>query len=92
MIFDGSELAINDSVYDVAYGSGHVIEINGLVGYFRVAFGPRSFTYNINGMGTFTRKTLFWRDPISGFIPPKDVVKWDMFIKLRLALVNTLGL
>jgi hypothetical protein len=92
MIFDGSELAYNDSVYDVAYGSGKVIEINDSVGHFRVAFGARTFTYDTVGFGTFPRKTLFWRDPISGFTPPKDTVKWDQFIKLRTAIFTTLGL
>jgi hypothetical protein len=92
MIFDGSELVINDSVYDVAYGSGKVIELSDSVQSFRVAFGPRSFTYDLEGFGTFPRKTLYWRDPISGFIPPKDTMKWDMFIKLRTAIYSTLGL
>lgn len=92
MIFDGSEINLNDSVYDVAYGSGKVIEFIERTNNFRVAFGPRSFTYNRQGFGTFPRKTLFWRDPIEGFIPPKSTEKWDLFSKLRLVVANTLGL
>jgi hypothetical protein len=92
MIFDGSELVYGDSVYDVAYGSGKVIEINEKTDNFRVAFGARSFTYDLMGFGTFPRKTLYWRDPISGFTPPKDTIKWDMFVKLRSAIHTTLGL
>lgn len=92
MIFDGSPLSINDSVYDMAYGSGHIIEINEGVGSFRVAFGPRSYTYLPTGIGMFPRKTLFWREPLGGFVPPKDTVKWDMFVKMRKSIVDTLGL
>lgn len=92
MIFDGAELALNDSVYDVAYGSGHVSELNNRVNNFRVTFGPRTFTYDLEGHGTFPRKTLYWRNPVDGFIPPKDTIKWDLFSKLRNVIATTLGL
>jgi len=92
MVFDGSTVKLNDSMYDVAYGAGIVIELNDKADNFRVAFGNRNFVYDLKGFGTFPRKTLYWRDPVGGFIPPKDTAKWDMFEKLRLAIVNTLGL
>ncbi len=92
MVFDGSELALNDSVYDVAYGSGRVIELDNRNNVFRVAFGARTFTYDLKGFGTFPRKTLFWREPLGTFVPAKNDEKWDMFDKLRTAVALTLGL
>lgn len=92
MIFDGAELFVGDSVFDVAYGSGAVIEINNRSDNFRVAFGARSFTYDLKGHGTFPRKTLFWREPIGAYIPPKSGEKWDMFDKIRTVVALTLGL
>ncbi len=71
MIFDGGTLNLSDSVYDVAYGSGSIIEINDSLGFFRVDFAGRTFTYNLSGISTFPRKTLYWREPIGGYIPQK---------------------
>ena len=91
MIFDGGEVKNYDSVYDVAYGSGRVVEINEGSGIFRVAFGPRTFAYNTKGFGTFQRKTLFWRDPISNFVPMKDDATWDKFNTIRNSTALALG-
>lgn len=91
MVFDGAELNLEDSVYDVAYGSGRIIEINDKTFTFRVAFGARAFLYDLQGFGTFPRKTLFWRDPIQGFVPPKNTMKWDTFCNIRNAVAKELG-
>lgn len=92
MIFDGSELQLKDSVYDVAYGSGHVCELIDRAQTFRVDFGGRTFAYSLLGISTFQRKTLYWRDPVGGYIPPKDTVTWDKFSAIRGAVASILGL
>lgn len=91
MIFDGSELSVNDSVFDVAFGSGHIIEVNEETKKIRVQFGPRTFTYNEIGHGQFPRKTLFWRNPIGAFIPMKKDTNWDTFSRIRDAVAKELG-
>lgn len=91
MIFDGSKLSVNDSVFDVAFGSGHVIEINTKTNTFRVKFANKFFTYLPTGVGQFPRKTLFWRDPIDKFIPKKDDPLWDQFTRIREAVARELG-
>jgi len=91
MILDGSEIAINDSVFDVAFGSGHIIEINDKTKIFRVQFGPRTFSYNETGHGQFPRKTLFWRNPVGAFAPTKKDVNWDVFSRIRDAVAKELG-
>ena len=92
MIFDGGTLNLNDSVYDVAYGSGSVIEINDVLGTFRVNFAGRTFTYNLSGIGTFPRKTLYWREPIGGYIPQRDQPFWDKFVEIRRVAAQVLSI
>ena len=92
MIFDGGTLNLNDSVYDVAYGSGSVTEINDVLSYFRVDFAGRTFTYGPEGIGTFPRKTLYWREPIGGYIPQKDQPSWDKFVEIRRVAAQVLSI
>lgn len=90
MIFDGSEIQLKDSVFDVAYGSGHIVEINEKTKAFRVSFAGRTFTYSPNGHGTFPRKTLYWRAPVA-YIPAKNDDNWAIFSRIQEAVAKELG-
>lgn len=92
LTFDGDDLNLNDSVYDVAYGSGIVTEIMDRQNQFRVKFGERSFTYKLNGQSMFPRKTLFWREPIGRYYPRKNDTNWATFSNLRDAIAHALDI
>lgn len=91
MIFDGAKISIGDSVFDVAFGSGSVLEIDDKARMFRAQFGKRVFSFNSTGHGQFPRKTLFWRDPIGAFVPMKKDTSWDVFSRIRDAVAKELG-
>jgi hypothetical protein len=63
----------------------HLIEGEGKI---IAAFGQRMLTYDTAGIGHFPQKTLYWHDPISGFIPMKDTFKWTHFQELRNVIAN----
>ena len=86
MIFDGDEIKVGDLVHDIAFGSGSVDAVLEGENKIRVQFGPRYYTYNSNGQGHFPQKTLFWRDPIGSFVPPKGGARWAAFEELRKAV------
>ena len=86
MIFDGSPIIAGDLVHDVVFGAGTVDSILQEEGKIRVVFGTRYYTYNLNGQGHFPQKTLFWRDPIGNFIPPKGGARWALFEEMRKAV------
>lgn len=86
MIFDGDEIKVGDLVHDIAFGSGTVDAVLEGEGKIRVQFGTRYYTYNANGQGHFPQKTLFWRDPIGNFIPPKGGARWALFEEMRKAV------
>lgn len=86
MIFDGDEIKVGDLVHDVVFGSGQVDAVLPGEGKIRVQFGSRYYTYNEAGVGHFPQKTLFWRDPIGNFIPPKGGERWALFEEFRKAV------
>lgn len=86
MKFDGSDIMEGDLVHDIAFGSGTVDAIIAGEGKIRVRFGEQYRTYNANGQGHFPQKTLFWRDPIGSFVPPKGGERWALFEELRHAM------
>lgn len=86
MIFDGADIAAGDMVYDILFGAGEVEYVIEREGTFSVTFGTRQLTYKTNGAAHYPMKTLYWHDPISGFIPVKDEVRWRHFCELRNAL------
>ena len=92
MNFDGAQIKPGDNVYDVAYGTGQVTQVKENEQRFVVVFGSRQFTYQLNGCnGQFPAKTLFWRDPISGFVPMKDDATWAKFVELRAVMAKVMG-
>jgi hypothetical protein len=92
MLFDGEEVKIGDSMYDVAYGAGTVVELMPRQSQFRVKFGERTFTYRLNGQSVFPRKTLFWREPIGKYYPRKNDTKWATFLNLCDAIAHALDI
>ncbi len=86
MKFDGSDILPGDLVHDLTFGSGIVDAINEGEGKIRVQFGPQYRTYNTAGVGHFPQKTLFWRDPIGNFVPPKGGARWALFEEFRNAI------
>lgn len=90
MQFDGSDIFIGEMVHDIVFGSGTVQHL--LEGEKRVVvdFGGRHYSYNAAGQGHFPMKTLYWRDPIGGFIPMKDSKKWDHFVEMRKAIAQVI--
>jgi len=86
MIFDGDETKVGDLVHDIVFGSGSVDAVLEGENKIRVVFGSRYYVYNTNGQGHFPQKTLFWRDPIGNFVPPKGGARWALFEELRKAV------
>ncbi len=81
MIFSGSEIKVDDKVFDVALGHGIVTDVRN--GYFSVRFGNRYMRYDQNGRcQTFVNRTLYWRDPFYYVEPPKDDALWGTFINI----------
>jgi hypothetical protein len=86
MMFDGSEIKIGDLVHDIVFGSGQVDALMEGENRIRVDFGGSHRVYNVNGQGHFPQKTLFWRDPIGNFVPPKGGARWALFEEMRKAV------
>lgn len=86
MNFDGSPILPGDLVHDVVFGSGTVDSILEGEDKIRVQFGTQYRTYKSNGVGHFPQRTLYWRDPIGNFIPPKGGARWAIFEELRKAV------
>jgi len=74
---DGYAVAIGDTVYDTAYGTGRVVMIMS-GGRFQVVFPQgRSYVYSGGGVNSrFTIRTLYWRDPVI-VIPTREDNKWS---------------
>lgn len=92
MQFDNATLVLGDSVYDVAQGAGTVVELITQTNQFRVQFGTRNYVYSLGGVSVYPQKTLYWRDPIEGVIPPKAVGAWNNYVLIRNFVAQTLGL
>lgn len=90
MIFDGSPVLVGDSVHDVAYGPGVVSELKVSESRFVVRFGTRYVGYTLAGVGNFTRKTLYWRDPTDLLPVPKSAANWALFTQVKQSLHNAL--
>jgi len=90
MQFDGSNIFVGDSVYDLAYGPGVVVELKPNENRFVVRFGERYVGYNLNGQGNFDRKTLYWRDPTDSLPVPKDNARWALFTAIKASLHNAI--
>lgn len=89
MNFDGAKIDVNDLVHDVLWGSGTVEQIIEAEDKMIVNFGgSRRHWYNSSGVSHFPMRTLYWRDPIGGFIPTKDTAKWTVFCELRKAVAQ----
>ena len=83
MTFDGETVTVGDAVYDVAYGHGKVERVEEAENKMFCIFNTRMIAYDVRGVGSFGRKTLFWRDPIGSLKPSKDRTKWELFERLR---------
>jgi hypothetical protein len=90
MQFDGSPILVGDSVHDLAYGPGIVVELKPQEQRFVVKFGDRYVGYTLGGVGNFNRKTLFWRDPIDSLPVPKSADKWQLFTQIKASLHNAI--
>ena len=86
MVFDGDIIQNGDLVHDLVFGSGNVDAINEGEGTIRVKFGNQYRTYIDKGHGHFPQKTLYWRDPIGNFTPPKGGTRWALFEEMRKAV------
>ena len=87
---DGQAIAIGDTVYDVAYGSGQVTEL--LVDdRFRVRFADGSYhVYTPEGITHhFANKTVFWHNPIVA-VPMKSDTLWGAAAAIAHAVVEAL--
>jgi hypothetical protein len=90
MQFDNSTLVLGDSVHDVAYGPGTVVELKPVEQRFVVRFGQRFVGYTLQGVGNFNRKTLYWRDPTDALPVPKDNARWALFTQIKTSLHNAI--
>jgi hypothetical protein len=88
MKLDNETVLAGDVVFDLVFGSGVVSRILEAEGSFQVNFGEKIYTYKPTGVGHFSQRTLYWRDPIAGLVPNKNDVKWDYFCQLRNALAQ----
>jgi hypothetical protein len=84
---DGYAVNIADTVYDVAYGEGVVVQLLGSSNKFIVTFEGinRSISYDMNGIGPRPNKrTLYWHDPVL-VVPAKPEPLWA---KTRVVCMN----
>jgi hypothetical protein len=91
MIFDNDEIVVGDAVFDCVWGAGIVIHIQEAQDRITVNFGTREVAFSSNGVGHFPNKTLYWKDPVGGFIPMKNDDTWAKFVQLRDAIATTLA-
>jgi hypothetical protein len=86
---DGSPVRNGDTVYDVVYGAGQVVEL--LVdGRFVVALsgGARRITFTGLGFSKFSRaRTLYWHNPVI-ITPSKDDSDWHRLRRIIGAMVS----
>lgn len=90
MIFDGAEILVGDQVFDFVFGSGVVEHLIPTEDKFIVRFGKGRYTYGIAGNCVFPNKTLYWKNPVQGYVPMKDDAKWNHFCKLRDAIASVI--
>lgn len=92
MIFDGENISPGDKVFDVLYGDGVVQELLA-ADRFLVRFGGgRTGAYAASGIGVrFTRKTLFWNDPII-VLPYKNNYQWLNMRPVLLTVIEAMRL
>lgn len=91
MKFDGSEINVGDHVVDLVSGGGVVVLVQEAEQRIMVQFGMRKLNYSPEGVGNFSRKTLYWRDPIGSYSPTKDDATWDLFVKIRDSVADHLN-
>ena len=86
---DGDPVALRDTVHDVVYGTGTVVELMP-DGRFAVQFmtiGRRN-VYNGQGYSRTNRgRTLYWHDPLL-FVPQKSDTGWTLIKRLCRAVVD----
>ena len=91
MVFHGSEIKIEDKVYDLAFSWGTVKLIDEGRKVFTVMFGNRRIVYDVNGKcSLFTNPTLFWANPLYGIKPDKELKYWSVFINTAATLSSEL--
>lgn len=73
---DGYDVNIGDSVYDVAHGTGKVMELL-VENRFRVHFSSgQYFVFDSSGRtNRYPNRTLYWHNPVL-MAPLKDDTKW----------------
>ena len=85
---DGETLNVGDSVTDVIYGTGTVVEAYET--YAVVRFADRDVTFNGNGINTmFNRRSLYWHNPIL-LHPQKQDVRMDVAASAANAVLQQL--
>lgn len=58
---DGKQVSINDQVFDIIYGRGTVVDVDGFV----VKFDGHFQRYTGDGWNTtWKRRTLYWSEPL----------------------------
>jgi hypothetical protein len=88
---DGAEVYIGDSMHDMQFGRGRVVEIlsnNRVI----LNFAPtnRRYTFNtLTGcMNGRQFRTLFWQDPVLA-VPVKDDAQWVLMRNICTSVVNS---
>jgi len=89
-VLDGDPVNLGDTVHDVVYGVGEVVELK-VEGRFRVRFaGNKFYVYDGNGVRADARqRTLYWHDPVL-VIPNKDDISWTLARGLCRAMIDKL--
>ncbi len=87
MKMDGYDVLVGDSVFDVTRGPGVVESVGD--DRFVVAFRDLATTYTGTGHGGFSRRTLYWADPVP-VAPSKDAGVRDLAGKLWASIYQTL--
>jgi hypothetical protein len=83
---DNDAIGLGDTVYDVVFGVGRVVEIFA-DGRFLVGFTSRRVVYSSTGHSKMNRgRTLYWHDPIVA-IPTKSDSRWLLMKRLCAAII-----
>lgn len=90
-MMDGAGVAIGDSVFDTALGTGKVEELL-LDNRIIVRFYPsnRRAAYGTSGVAHGKQfRTLYWHDPVL-FIPLKNEPKWQQMKRIFMSIAAEL--
>ena len=85
---DGEPIVLGDSVYDMIWGPGTVVQLHES-GNFVVRFGAtRTATFTSGGVNArYPGRTLFWHDPII-VLPIKRESRWLLVQQLVASIVG----